>query len=140
MRLAPLFHTALPVALDSLTHISFFQLFHMARSIALYGSLNCYGLADTHLAVQQSPPSRLRLGLVLMVGVVPMVMTLMGCQVVRETLNDDWRCFTGEEKNIYDYEGQDWSNVGEEQSSEAAKLWTLSLPKRITKQNYDENE
>ena len=41
----------------------------------------------------------------------------------------------GAEKSLYDYDGQDWSAGGE-----AAKAWTLSLPKRVTKQNYDEND
>ena len=34
---------------------------------------------------------------------------------------------------MYELDGQDWSK-----GSEAATQWSLSLPKRITKQNYDE--
>eukprot|EP00967_Tisochrysis_lutea_P064284 scaffold83210_cov27-Tisochrysis_lutea.AAC.2 len=41
----------------------------------------------------------------------------------------------GQERSLYEYEGQDWSA-----GSAAAEQWCLSLPKRITKQNYDENE
>lgn len=41
----------------------------------------------------------------------------------------------GQERSLYEYDGQDWSA-----GSAAAAQWSLSLPKRITKQNYDENE
>ena len=41
----------------------------------------------------------------------------------------------GEEKSLYEYEGTDWSQKGKHD-----KAWALSLPKRVTKQNYDENE
>jgi len=36
---------------------------------------------------------------------------------------------------MYDYDGQDWSA-----GSAAATTWSLSLPKRVAKQNYDEND
>ncbi|EOD29581.1 hypothetical protein EMIHUDRAFT_233810 [Emiliania huxleyi CCMP1516] len=39
----------------------------------------------------------------------------------------------GQERSMYELDGQDWSK-----GSEAATQWSLSLPKRITKQNYDE--
>ena len=39
----------------------------------------------------------------------------------------------GEEKSLYEYEGKDYSKKGK-------LAWSLSLPKRVTKQNYDENE
>ena len=42
---------------------------------------------------------------------------------------------SGEEKSLYDYNGQDWSGL------DAAKSgWALTLPKRQHKQSYDENE
>jgi len=40
----------------------------------------------------------------------------------------------GEEKSLYEFEGR---NAKKEKASSA---WALSLPKRVTKQNYDENE
>jgi len=42
----------------------------------------------------------------------------------------------GEEKSLYEYDGHDWSTV----DGKAKGQWSLSLPKRSTKQNYDENE
>jgi SWI/SNF-related matrix-associated actin-dependent regulator of chromatin subfamily A member 5 len=41
----------------------------------------------------------------------------------------------GQERSLYEFDGQDWSA-----GSAAAAQWSLSLPKRVTKQNYDENE
>ena len=41
----------------------------------------------------------------------------------------------GEEKSLYEYEGQDWKKKGKDEQA-----WAISLPKRVTKQNYDENE
>ena len=41
----------------------------------------------------------------------------------------------GEEKSLYEYEGKDWS-----EKARGKDAWSLSLPKRVTKQNYDENE
>ena len=41
----------------------------------------------------------------------------------------------GEEKTLYEFEGQDFSGAG----SERKGPWAISLPKRITKQNYDES-
>jgi SWI/SNF-related matrix-associated actin-dependent regulator of chromatin subfamily A member 5 len=39
-----------------------------------------------------------------------------------------------EEKSLYEYEGKDYGPKGK------GDQWALSLPKRVTKQNYDENE
>jgi len=42
---------------------------------------------------------------------------------------------SGQEKSLYEYEGTDWKS-----KSKAGDAWSLSLPKRVTKQNYDEDK
>ena len=40
----------------------------------------------------------------------------------------------GEEKSLYEFEGRDMKGAS------GKDAWSLSLPKRVTKTNYDENE
>ena len=42
-----------------------------------------------------------------------------------------------EEKSLYEYEGQDYKS--KEAKGKGKDAWVLSLPKRVTKANYDEN-
>ena len=42
----------------------------------------------------------------------------------------------GEEKSLYDFDGQDWSGLDGSKGS----AWSLTLPKRKHKESYDENE
>lgn len=41
----------------------------------------------------------------------------------------------GEEKSLYEFEGKDMKGV-----KDGGAGWSLSLPKRVTKNNYDEND
>ena len=47
----------------------------------------------------------------------------------------------GEEKSLYDFDGQDWSGLdGSKGGGNGGAAWSLTLPKRKHKESYDENE